>query len=590
MKKNKIVYNAFKTTCKNKLIYVIFLILAIVSGIAMQLIPPQILKKIIDSNISRGVYAGVWKLSSYYLLAVVLSGVFDFLRELMMAIIGQDMLANIRYNMAKKLSYLSISYFSSNAVGEIMSRFTSDVDSVGMLFTEGVVGILSDSLKVLGIIVSIYILSHVLTLYVLILIPIIYLLTRLFKSSIFKAQMEARKAVGHINGFIQELFNGIRTIKIFGMENNFISDFQKPLNQNIEAVHKTSTLDSLFPCLMQLFRAITITIIVIIAAPTGIGALGLSIGSIAAAIDLISRMLAPIEAIAMEFQTIQEAFAGLKRINEFDSEEEEKRYISSNDASMMELSLDKSSYNYLSISIKDVSFSYINGKDIVKNISFNIKPGTKVALVGRTGAGKSTILNLVAGLYKPNTGSIKIEEFDPFKMPFNLRRKIIGIVPQCFPIYDGTVKDAITLYDEKITDEEVITAAKTVGLHDEIIKLPKGYNTLIGEGEIQLSYGQYQLLALACALVCNPPILLLDEVTSGLDSITEQKLFKALKQVSENRTVLTISHRVSGIIDADAVIILENGKIVETGTPTELAGKGGWYAKYNQIEKLGWKI
>lgn len=590
MKNNKIVKNAFKTTCKNKSIYIIFLFIAIMAGIGMQLIPPQILKKIIDGNISKGVYDGVWKLSTYYLLAIVFSGLSDFLREFMMAILGQDMLANIRYNMAKKLSFLPISYFSSNAVGEIMSRFTSDVDSVGTLFTTGIIGMLTDSLKTLGIIVSIYILSPLLSLYVLIIIPIIYLISRFFKSSTFKAQMESRMAVGHINGFIQELFNGIRTIKIFEMENIFISNFQEPLNQNINAVHKTSTLDSLFPCLMQIFRAIIITVIVVIAAPTGIGALGLTIGSIAAAIDLISRMLAPIEAIAMEFQTIQEAFAGLKRINQFDYEEEERKYVNNNDTSMIELSLDRSHSNYLPISLEGVSFSYSNDKNIVNNISFNIKPNTKVALVGRTGVGKSTIMNLVAGLYKPNAGSIKIEQFDPFKMPFNLRRKIIGIVPQCFPIYDGTVKDAITLYDEKIIDEDVIIAAKTVGLHDDIIKLPNGYNTLIGEGEMQLSYGQYQLLALACALVCNPPILLLDEVTSGLDSITEQKLFKALKQVSENRTVLTISHRVSGIIDADEVIILENGKIVEKGTPTELAGKDGWYAKYNQIEQLGWKI
>ena len=175
-------------------------------------------------------------------------------------------------------------------------------------------------------------------------------------------------------------------------------------------------------------------------------------------------------------------------------------------------------------------------------------------------------------------------------MPSNMRRRTIGIVPQSFPIYDGTIKDAITLYDETITDEEVIAAAKTVGLHEDIMKLPKRYDTLIGEGEIKLSHGQYQLLTLACALVCNPPILLLDEVTSGLDSITEGRVFKALNEVSKNRTILTISHRISGIIDADKVIMLEKGRIVETGTPKELAGKDGWYAKYNQIEELGWKM
>lgn len=579
--KNKIVSNAVKTTCKNKLIYIILLTVAIVGGILMQLVPPQILKNIIDNNILKGIYDGILKLSIYYLLAIVLGGIADFIREYMMATIGQDILLNIRLNMAKKLSRLPISYFSNNAVGEIMSQFTSDVDAVGTLFTSGLIGLLSDTLKIIGIMISIYMLSPALALYILILIPIIYLIARFFKSNTFKAQMESRKAVGHINGAVQEIFNGIRTIKIFGMENQFISGFQEPLNQNLRAVQKTSTLNSIFPCLMQMLRAIVIGTTVIIAAPTGLGALGISIGSIAAAVDLISRMFAPIEAVAVEFQTIQEAFSGLERIRNFDKEKEEYKE---------EPILDKKVSANLPISVENISFSYEGSKNIVENISFDIEPGTKAALVGRTGAGKSTILNLVAGLYKPSQGSIKIGGLDPFEMPSNMRRRTIGIVPQSFPIYDGTIKDAITLYDETITDEEVIAAAKTVGLHEDIMKLPKGYDTLIGEGEIKLSHGQYQLLTLACALVCNPPILLLDEVTSGLDSITEGRVFKALNEASKNRTILTISHRISGIIDADKVIMLEKGKIVETGTPKELAGKDGWYAKYNQIEELGWKM
>lgn len=297
------------------------------------------------------------------------------------------------------------------------------------------------------------------------------------------------------------------------MEMHFINNFQKPLNENIKAVHKTSTYDSLFPCIMQLLRAIIITITILVAAPTGFGALGLTIGYIAAVVDLISRMLAPIESIAVEFQTIQEAVSGLKRINTFDNLEEESRHYEGLNDLALGLSITKNANNNLSISMTDVSFSYGNGKDVVKNITLNINPGTKVAI-----------------------------------------------------------------------------AAKTVGLHGDIMKLPKGYDTLIGEGEIQLSYGQYQLLSLACALVCNPPILLLEEVTSGLDAITEQRIFKALKQISTNRTILTISHMVSGIIDADKVVILENGRIVETGTPRELVGRDGWYAKYNQIEELGRKI
>ena len=210
--KNKIVSNSIKTTFKDKFIYIIFLAIAIIVGILMQLIPPQILKNIIDNNISKGIYDNLLKLSCYYLLAVVLGGVADFFREYMMAIVGQNILLNVRLNMAKKLSELPISYFSNNAVGEIMSRFTSDVDAVGTLFTSGLIGMLSDGLKAVGIIISIYFLSPTLALYMMILVPIIYLIARFFKHNTFKAQMEARRAVGHMNGFVQEIFNGIRTM------------------------------------------------------------------------------------------------------------------------------------------------------------------------------------------------------------------------------------------------------------------------------------------------------------------------------------------------------------------------------------------
>lgn len=588
MNKNKVVVRALKNTCKNKPAEIVVLIIAIITGIGMQLLPPQILRNIIDNHISKGVTQGIWLLSAYYLLAVVLGAAADLAREITLALVGQDLLSNIRYSMAKKLLKLPIQYLSKNSVGSLMSYFTSDVDAVGTVLTSGVVGIMADGLKALGIVISIYLLSPSLALYVLILIPIIYITTNYFNKITLKSQMEARKAVGKINGYIQELFNGIRTIKMFDKEIQFIDKFQGPLNDNIEAVNKTSTYDSIFPCITQLIRALMIVLIVILASPKGIGTIGLTIGSIAACIDLVSRMLAPIESIAMEFQTIQQAVAGLKRIEEFGRLEEEIRY---DDDDFKEAAAEGKlkAYN-LDISLSNVFFHYENEKDVVKDITFTIKQGTKIALVGRTGAGKSTILNLAAGLYEPKEGKIKVGEFNPFKIPPSLRRKIIGIVPQTLTLYDGTIKEAITLYDETIIDEEIIRCAKAVGLHEDIMELPKGYDTQIGEGDTQLSNGQYQLLSLARAIVCNPPILLLDEVTAGLDAITEQKVFRALKEISKERTILTISHRVSGIIDADEIIILQKGRIVERGTPKELGGREGWYAKYNEIEKLGWRV
>jgi len=463
-----------------------------------------------------------------------------------------------------------------------MSRFTADVDAVGTLFSEGLIGMVADSLKIIGIIASIYILSPILALYAAILIPIIYFITKLFKDKSFEAQMLYRKTIGKVNGKIQEIFTGIRTIKIYGKEEQFVEKMQEPLNENIQAVYQTSFIDSLFPCLLQVLRAIIITILVIIAAPAGLGTLGITIGGIAAAISLVSDMLKPIEEIAVEFQTIQEALSGLKRIQEFENETEENKLLNNNGLGKAEIDDE--------IYLNDVSFGYMEDINTIQNISFNVKKGEKMAILGRTGAGKSTTMSLVSGMYEPKTGTILVNGQNPFTMKPEERRKIIGIVPQNIPIYDGTIKDAITLYDKSITDKQIISATKLVGLYEDIMKLPKGYDTEIGEGRIKFSNGEQQLLTLACALVCDPPILLLDEVTSGLDSLTEKRIFKVIKKVSKNRTILTISHRISGVIDADKIIVVENGRIVESGKQEDLLEQNGWYSNYAKINELGWNL
>lgn len=588
MNDTKIIRNAFKATRSKKPVVITVLVFSIAAGIGMQLLPPQILRNMIDNHITKGISSGLWVLAAYYLFAVILGAAADLAREITLASVGQDLLSNIRFYMAEKLLRLPVAYFSNNSTGALMSYFTADVDTVGSALTSGIISIMADSLKAIGIVVSIYMMSHSLALFVLLLIPVIYIITDYFNKITLKSQLKARKAIGKINGFIQELFNGIRTIKMFGRESEFVNKLQEPLNDNLEAVNRASTYDSVFPCITQMIRATMIVFVVLLASPKGSGSAALSIGSIAACIDLISRMLDPIESIAVEFQSIQEAMAGIKRIQEFGSLPEENRR--SENSPSGETAADKLKCSKFSISVNNVAFDYGNGKAIVKGISFNIQPGTKVALVGRTGAGKSTLMNLVAGLYEVKEGSIKLGDFNPYSIPPELRRKIIGIVPQAIGIYEGTIKEIITLYDEDITEEQIIASTKAVGLHEDIMSLTKGYDTVVGEGEVQLSNGQYQLLALARAIVFNPPVLLLDEVTSGLDAITEQKVFKALRDISKDRTILTISHRVSGIIDADEVIILQKGKIVERGTPQELSGKEGWYAKYNQLEQLGWRL
>jgi len=330
---------------------------------------------------------------------------------------------------------------------------------------------------------------------------------------------------------------------------------------------------------MQILKAVVICSVVMLTTKEIHVIAGITVGTLAAAIDLLGRLFSPIEELATEFQTIQQVFAAFNRITEFLDEEEETRIIK--DEAEQDGEND--------ILFQDVSFAYDDAGNILNDVSFSVKKGLKVALVGRTGSGKTTILNLLAGLYPAGTGNITICGYDPFTMPVEIRRRVIGIVPQTVTTFTGKIKDIITLGDKQIPETDVMEALKEVGLYEDIEILPQKQNTVIGEGESNLSFGQMQLLTLARAIVTNPPLLLLDELTSGLDAVTEAGILKAIKNVSTNRTIVTISHRLSGIIDADYVYVCSHGKIVEEGKPDELVQNNGWYAKYKQLEDKGWQ-
>lgn len=574
-------YSLLQVFIKNKLLTG-GLILTIILGSILQLIPPQLLKRIIDQHISTGIIPGMWKLATLYLMVSIISGLTDLLREVCTSYLGQRALSKIRLSMVQRMSKFSIQYFNDKPTGEIMSHIISDVDSVGTLFSRGIVSMAADLFKAIGILISLFIFSPWIGLYGLLILPIVYLISRLFRKKAYITQMEVRKTVGKINSFLQEIFTGIFVIKSYGKEDVISTQFQPILCDNVEAVRKTNFLDSIFPVITQIVRALAISLIIILIAPAGIIKIGLSAGALVAAVDLISRMFAPVEAIATEYQTIQEAFAGLRRIQEFEREPvEDREYIQGN--------IETDFTSGIAVSLSNVVFGYNNGNNVLKGVSFDVPVGSKIAIIGRTGVGKSTLINLIAGLYMPLCGKILIAGLDPYTINPLMRRSIIGIVNQRDFTIDGTVMDLITLGDERISLHEVIEATSLVGIHDDIMQLKDTYQTKVGEGDIYFSNGQLQLLALARAVVCNPPILLLDEVSSGLDAVTEAKVFSALRGISEGRTIITISHRVSGILDADIIHIIDGGRIVESGSPSQLVNREGWYSIYNRLEKLGWE-
>jgi len=569
----------FWNVCKKNIIPLLLLILSVIGIVALQLAPPQILRTIVDDYLEKGIYDGVATLAVIYLAAVLVSYICEFFKTIFTTYIGQKVILEIRYKMSEKLTRLPMCYYNKNRTGDIMSRFTQDVDAVNTMFSDGLVNMAVDLFKIIGIIASVFILNKSLFIYTLLIVPVVVIISNAFRKKVYAAQLKLRKAIGRMNGFIQEAFSGLRLFKIFGYENRLSRAFDPLIDEQTGIRRRVNRMDSIFPCIMQILKAVVICSFVVLTAKEVHVIAGITVGTLAAAIDLLGRLFAPIEDLATEFQTIQQVFAAFHRITEFLDEEEETR--------IMKEEAKQDGEN--DILFQNVSFAYDDAGKILNDVSFSVKKGLKVALVGRTGSGKTTILNLLAGLYPTELGSISICGYNPFTMPAQLRRRIIGIVPQTVTAFTGNIKDMITLGDRQISETDVLKALKAVGLYEDIEKLPQKHHTVIGEGESSLSFGQMQLLTLARAIVTNPPILLLDELTSGLDAVTEAGILKAIKNVSANRTIVTISHRLSGIIDADYIYVCSHGQIVEEGKPDELVQGNGWYAKYKQLEDMGWQ-
>lgn len=574
--KNNQIMNAVTEVLKKKYFLVILLLLSIIASMALQLTPPFILRKIIDENFAEGVIEGVWKLAAAYLLVTCGANFVEFLKVAMTTLLGQNILVKLRSKMSQRLRKLPINYFVNTPTGDTMSRLTTDVDAINSLFSAGIINVITDLFKIGGLLVALYAIAPQLILLEIAVIPLVYFSANFFRKKIYAFQKEVRLRVSALYTFIQEWISGIRTVKAFSAEKVGEKKYQKLLNSHVDAVNKISAYDSWFPCVMQTLRAVVIAVTLWLSAENGTFlSLSLSIGTLATVTDLIGRLFAPIEALATEFQTIQQSMAGISRVNEFFNVPVEERCYE-------EQIPDNSG-----IVIENLSFSY-GDFNVLKNINLNIKNGEKAVLIGRSGAGKTTLMNLVSGIYSPDSGTIRVSGVNPFSIKPEQRRRLIGIVPQMPQIFDGTVLQNITLNDKTITRNMVIEAAKTVGIHELIMQMKNDYDTVIGEGETGLSSGEVQLLSIARAIAADPKVLLLDEPTSGMDTKTEARIFDAIRKTSEGRTILSISHRLSGIIDADTVHIVAKNGIVESGAPSELAKQNGWYAMYSRIDKAGW--
>ena len=375
----------------------------------------------------------------------------------------------------------------------------------------------------------------------------------------FDAETKNLAQLGRVNGHIVESAKNILMIKLFSKEVWMEEKYCRELEENYKTKGKVIIYDSSYAPIIQLIRALVISIVVILSAEQ-IGVMGVSVGMVAATIDLISSLLVPVESLGMEIQNIQQGLSGMKRIDAFLRLDEDEKDDSISAEAVLE------GCKNAAVSFENLSFSYDEDVPVLKSMTLSIPYGESVTIAGRTGVGKSTLFGLIMGLLKPTEGKVLIGGFDAHKLPDSIKRRVFGYVEQSFRFVPGTVAEQVSLSDPEITRERVAQVCGSVGLSESIGALPQGYDTILTP-QNAFSWGQCQLFSIARAVAADPKILLLDEITANLDSATEERIMAALKNVSQDRTVISISHRESAMRGCDRLIYIENGEIAAQGEP-----------------------
>lgn len=539
------ILTAVGSVCTQNLLLPIALVITVVGAVVTALVPPLILEKIVD-GLTAGNPMPIAQAFSYFGV-VALAGLLESTRESLLIVFGQKLTHGLRSQMCEKLSQLSADTLSKMDAGTIASRFVGDVDTLETLFTSGIISMFADACTMIGIYAVLWQKNRGLAITLLAILPLIALFTRHVQKKMLAAQVDSRKAAARTSGLVPETIHCIRMIHVFGKEGFMRKRYDRTLQEGYAAMERTNFYDALYSPVILITDALVTGVVMLLSASSGPEVrmfFGMSVGTAVAVISYISRIFSPIESIGMEIQTIQEALAGAKRVGEFlEQPTRLETYREAGEKAMTELG--KSSAGTDSpvacISLEDVSFGYEEEKMVLKHLSFEIKTGEQVTMTGRTGAGKSTIFKLLLGLYRPQKGCVKIYGQDAYLLPDSIRRRLFGCVEQSFKRVPGTVLEQITLSDPTISREDAVEAAKLAGLHEVIAGMEQGYDTPCTDA--LFSQGQWQLLSIARAVAAKPSILLLDEITANLDVGTEQEVLYALRRAGENRTVVSISHR-----------------------------------------------
>lgn len=530
MKRNSVFAAVCGAAAAHRLLSAGTLICAAASVLA-SLLPPLLLARVID-----GLTGGIpltFAAALLYFGSLALEGVLASAQETLLEILGQKMTHALRAAMSQKLTRLPAATLSTQNPGELAARFSGDVDTVEALFTSGVISMAADACRILSILAVIAVKNAGLALILLPVLPLLAVFTRHVQRRMLAAQMENRRAVAAISAQVPEALHNIRTIRALGLEDYMSARYDRRIGESYAAVEKTNFYDAVYSPVVLTLNAAVVGVVMLLSASGDARVLtlfGMSVGTSVAVIHYISRIFAPIESLGMEIQTIQSAMAGVKRINAFLAQPERAAQAA-----------ESAAVPRGDVAVDHVTFGY-DGRTVLSDLSFTVKAGEQATLVGRTGAGKSTVFKLLLGLYRPEKGAVTIGGVDVSQITDRQRRSCIGCVEQHFARVPGTVLDQITLGDPRMTRDMARKAAQLAGLDAAICAFPDGYDTRCTDG--MFSQGEWQLLSIARAAAADPAVLLLDEITANLDAQTEARVLEALRRASAGRTVISISHRI----------------------------------------------
>ena len=581
MKKNNISYfdlRLFKRIMVYTKPYIKTYYVVLISAILLSLfstLNPYLLKITVDDYITPRNYSGLMTFIFIMLIVLLLEVIFQYIFVFYANWLGQMVIKDIRVSLFQKLVSFKMNFFDKSAVGRLVTRSVSDIESIANIFSQGLFMILADFLKMGIVIIVMIVINFELSLVVFSILPLIIYATRLFQKSMKKAFEQVRVEISNMNTFLQERITGMRIVQIFNRESKELEAFKMINERHKKAWLKTVWYNSIFFPIAELSTSITLGLLVWYGGLRTYAEDNFSLGVLFLFIQLSQNLFRPLRQIADKFNTLQMGMVAADRVFEILDKKEPT------DNRLIKLPPNLKG----EITIEDLNFSYESGQEVLKNINININAGEKIALVGSTGSGKSTLINLILLLYEYEKGDIRVDGISINKISKNNLRSQVANVSQDIFLFADSIFNNVTLYNPNISLTDVEKAASDIGIDRFIKKLPNGFKYIVNEGGTILSSGQRQLISFLRAYVSNPKILILDEATSSVDSFTEELIQTATDRIIKNKTSIIIAHRLTTIKKADKIIVLDRGKIVETGTHLELINlEKGHYKKLHEFQ------